>query len=82
MTTPGRLPDALVQDAHELAEALARVAGDEAAVLAVIARTARTRDPQAAAAFCVAALAYTYGRCVVLTHPLPPSDNTPKEKTP
>jgi hypothetical protein len=71
------LPDSVTADAHTLAESLALVAGDEAAVLDIIARTARDRGPEAAAALCVVTLAYTFGRCVVLTDP--PSTANPKE---
>jgi len=72
-----RLPDSVISEAHALAEALALVAGDEAAVLDVIARTAREREPEAAAALCMVTLAYTYGRCVV---PIDPESTTnPKE---
>lgn len=75
--TADRLPDSVIVEAHALAEALALVAGDEAAVLDVIARTARDRDPEAAAALCVLALAYTFGRCVVPINP--PSTTNQKE---
>lgn len=72
-----RLPDSVVADAHALAEALSLLAGDEAAALDVIARTARDRGPEATAALCVVTLAYTFGRCIVPTNP--PSTTNQKE---
>jgi hypothetical protein len=80
--TPTRLPVGVLDDALDLAESLALVAGDEAAVLDVIARTARELPTyEHAAALAVCALAFTYARCVVMTDP-PSTTPTPKENTP
>lgn len=80
--TPERLPAAVLEDALDLAESLALVAGDEAAVLDVIAQSGRELPTdEDAAALCVVALAFTYARCVVLTHP-PSTTPTRQENTP
>lgn len=59
------LPPTATASAHALALALADVAGDEAAVLAILADLGRTRGEADALSLCALTLAYTYGRCIV-----------------
>lgn len=75
MTTPTELPEVIVPEVHALAEVLADVTGDEAAVIAAVARIGGT-DPDEAAALCIATLIYTYSRCLTTTDP---STTNPKE---